>query len=443
MTSRLHSVRVSVAVLGVLACASLAAAQWPQFGGPHRNFTIATSGLAERWPEDGPPRLWHRPLGDGYATIIVDAGVLYTMYRTGADEFTVALDAATGRTLWEHKNHAPFTAQMAEYGPGPHSTPLIVGGRLFSIGANMHLHCFEAASGRVVWEQDLRAVHDGEVPGYGYACSPLAYGETIILTLGAREDQEGPLAALSQATGELVWKNAPRPKQTARQADYSAPLLIRVGGADQLVHLTTERVAGFNPADGTELWSHPHLNAQGATATMPVWDGGERLFCSAAYGTGSRLIRLRHHSAVVAAEELWHSGKLRMHHGNAVLIDGLICGSSGDFGPAFFTALDLETGKPAWRVRDFRKATCVYGAGKLILLDEDGELALATVKPGELEVHSRCRVTERVSWTAPTLVGHTLYVRDRRHIMALDVGLGSARAQLGPAEPHVPASGAG
>ena len=61
------------------------------------------------------------------------------------------------------------------------------------------------------------------------------------------------------------------------------------------------------------------------------------------------------------------------------------------------------------------------------MLDENGQLILASVSPEGIAVHSRCEVTERLSWTAPTLVDTTLYVRDRQHIMALDVGATAAK----------------
>ncbi len=129
------------------ACISLpnrtATAQWTQWGGPNRNFMTEASGLADKWPEAGPTKLWDRELGDGYSTILVDAGVLYTMYRVGEDEFTVALDAQSGKTLWEHKNASPFTNRMKQFGPGPSSTPVIAGDHLYSIGTNAVLHCFD------------------------------------------------------------------------------------------------------------------------------------------------------------------------------------------------------------------------------------------------------------------------------------------------------------
>src|SRR5687768_14281206 len=56
---------------------------WTQWGGPTRNFMVNSTGLAEKWPETGPPVLWSRPLGTGHSAILVDDNRLYTMYRAG------------------------------------------------------------------------------------------------------------------------------------------------------------------------------------------------------------------------------------------------------------------------------------------------------------------------------------------------------------------------
>ena len=84
--------------------------------------------------------------------------------------------------------------------------------------------------------------------------------------------------------------------------------------------------------------------------------------------------------------------------------------------------MNLDTGKRTWAERGYKTASCVYGDGKVIILDENGKLTLATATPEEFTAHSQCQITERHSLTPPTLVGTTLYVRDRKHIMALDVG---------------------
>src|SRR5687768_5422033 len=88
------------------ATAVAQSAGWPQWGGPRRNFMVDAKGLAPAWPENGPKRLWSRELGEGHSSIIADGSRLYTMFSRGDQEFVVALDAATGKTIWEKSNAA-------------------------------------------------------------------------------------------------------------------------------------------------------------------------------------------------------------------------------------------------------------------------------------------------------------------------------------------------
>ncbi len=411
-------------------------AGWHQWGGPNRNFMTDAGGLADKWPEEGPKKLWHRELGDGYATIVVDGDRLYTMYRVDKDEFTVALDATTGETVWEHKIASPTTPLMEQYGAGPHTTPTLVGNRLFTIGTNVVMHCYNKKTGKVLWKHDLVAEYGAPIPRRGYGCSPIAYRNTIIVGVDRKraENQEGQaddedetkkevdekvegqsLIAFSQSTGKVVWKSQDSP------ISFASPVLIDFEGEEQLVFLMQDNMMGVNPANGKLLWSLG-LTPQGANLSTPLWNGTDLLFCSSAYDSGSRVVKLTKQDGKTVPEEMWYTRKMRMHHCNAIRIGDYVYGSSGDSGPAFFMALNLETGKVAWRERGFAKATCVYADGKVILLDEDGHLALATVTPEGITVHSKCKIAERYAWAAPTLVGKTLYVRDRKHVMALDVG---------------------
>jgi hypothetical protein len=127
---------------------------WRQWGGPNRDFKVEATGLADAWPEGGPRTIWSRPLGVGHSAILAEDGRLYTMYRVGngrnkggpwdAEESVIALDAATGRTLWEHKY--PSKLEDFSFGAGPHSTPLLVGDRLFTLGTNKQ--CSRSTSAR-------------------------------------------------------------------------------------------------------------------------------------------------------------------------------------------------------------------------------------------------------------------------------------------------------
>lgn len=422
--------------LALASLAAPAAAQWTQFGGPQRNFICDAKGLADKWPDDGPKKLWTRELGDGYATIVADGGLLYTMYRIGEDEFTVALDEKTGKTVWEHKNPSPFTKLMAEFGPGPHSTPLIAGDHLYAIGTNAVMHAFDKKTGKVAWMHDLPKEFNGDVPGRGYGASPIAYKNTVIVVVDRKRDDKGEgdkeeetkdtkppegqsLMAFDQATGKVLWKAQDYP------VSYASPILIRFDGQEQLVVLMEKEIIGVNPDDGALLWHHL-TKPEGANLSTPVWIAPDMLFCSSAYDSGSRVIKLSKIDGKTVPEELWYSRKMRVHHANAIPLGDYLYGSSGDFGPAFFMGVNVKTGEIAWRERGFAKSTCVYADGKLILLDEDGQLALASATPQALTVHSKCKLTERYSWAAPTLSGTKLYLRDRKNILALELGVQDA-----------------
>ncbi|HVG28383.1 MAG TPA: PQQ-binding-like beta-propeller repeat protein [Pyrinomonadaceae bacterium] len=243
-----------VALLLCLACvAPLASAQtleWPQWGGARRDFKSDVKGLAASWPETGPRRLWARELGEGYSAIAAEGGRLFTMYRRGTQEVAVALDAASGKTLWEYAYDAPFSPDYSmENGPGPHATPLVSGGRVFVDGATGKLHALDRASGKLVWRHDLLGEFQGTLRVNGYACSPTAYRDTVIMQVGGAG---GALVAFDQRDGRVVWK-----RHDFRNSP-STPLLINVGGQDELVAFMYDAIVGVDPRDGQLLWSRPH-----------------------------------------------------------------------------------------------------------------------------------------------------------------------------------------
>jgi len=299
-----------------------------------------------------------------------------------------------------------------ENGPGPHSTPSIVGDRLFSIGVTGKLHCYDKQTGKVIWSHDLWQEFQGTKLGRGYSPSPIAYKQTIIVTVGGKGNA---LMAFNQKDGAVVWKN-----QDHSNA-HPSPILINVDGQDQLVVFMQQEIGGFDPNNGAELWRHSHPTQYGLNISTPVWGDDNLLFCSSAYNGGSRVLHLTRKDGKTEVNEIWFSNRLRIHIGNAIRIGDFIYGSSGDFGPAFFTAVEIKTGKVVWQDRSLSRACLLYADGKFIILDEDGHLALATASPTGLKVHSKVELLNHNAWTVPTLVGSKLYLRDRKVIMALEL----------------------
>lgn len=400
---------------------------WPQWGGPHRNFVSDATGLADSWPESGPPQIWNRPLGLGHSSIVAEGGRLYTMYRPGkqitrkgpweAVERVVALDAATGKTLWEYEY--PSEPLNFSFGAGPHATPLITGDLVVTVGTNKQLHAFDKTSGRVVWWHDLVKEY-GAPPTLirpavkaGYGSSPLAYNDTVILQVGGTGQAVMAFrlkdGALQWSAGDFFTAEAP-------------PILIDVDGQTQVAVLGGRSVHGLDPATGRVLWSHAHDTDGDMNNSTPVWGPDNTLFITSAYNLGSRGLRLTRKGNATEVEELWYTNRFRLMFSNAIRQGKFIYGTSGDFGPAFLGALDIETGEVAWQARGFGRSSLLYADGKAIILDEDGQLALVRLSPDGHEILARAQIFDGTAWTVPALVGTTLFARNREEVIALDLG---------------------
>ena len=413
--STLRTISVLVfALLSIPRGAALAqSGDWSQWGGPNRNFKSSVTGLATTWPASGPRKLWSRELGEGFSGIAVQSGRLFTMHRKGEQEVVVALDAASGKTLWEYCYEAPFSKEYdMSNGPGPHATPLIVGELVFTAGATSKVHCLNKQTGKPVWYHDLLKEFNGTLRVNGYSCSPLAYKNTVVMMVGG---QGNALIGFNQKDGSVAWKKLDYKNST------SSPIIINVDGQDQLVAFMFGEIVGVDPNNGDLLWSHPHETDFGLNTSTPVWGDDNLLFVSSGYNGGSRVLKLTRANGKTTVEEIWSHRLMRVHFGTCIRVGDYVYGSSGDFGPAPFTAVNIKTGKIAWRDRSFARASFVFADGHFIILDEDGYLTLALPTAEGIKVQSKVELLANLSWTAPALAGTTLYIRDRKNLMAFDL----------------------
>jgi outer membrane protein assembly factor BamB len=403
-----------VALAAALTQPLASAGDWTQWGGPDRNFMPTATGLAAKWPDAGPKQLWTRELGPGHSAVSVESGVLYTMYRKGDQDVVAALQASDGRTLWESAYDAPAKPDMLlDFGPGPHSTPLIVGDRVFVTSALVICTALDKKTGKILWSHDLMKDFNASHVGRGYGPSPIAYKDLVILPAGGKDTG---VVAYKQADGALAWKTPPM------RATQSSLILAKINGEDHLIGGMGVDRFGLDPASGEFRW-RTQVDAQSATMmSTPLFLPPDRVFFSAAYGAGSYLFQIKPKDSGYDAEKLWFDPKTKVQHATVVTDGRTIFGSSGDFGPAFLMGVDLKEGRPLWRERGFAKANLLRADGKLIILDEEGNLALATADEHGLNVISKFKPLDEKAWTVPTLVGTTLYLRDNKHIMAYEIG---------------------
>jgi outer membrane protein assembly factor BamB len=395
------------------AARGLRAVPWTQWGGPHRNFQTESSGLKDTWPAGGPPVVWKRPLGEGYSSPAVENGALYTMYGRPREEVVLAANADTGATLWEYATPMTFQSDAPEMGNGPYSTPLVVGDRLFTTGVAGRLQCLDKKTGKPLWTQQLWTEHQGSRLMYGYASSPIAYRDTVVVPVGGRGKA---VMAFRQSDGGVAWA------RNDFGNVYSSPLLIDVGGLEQLVVLMDGAVLAVNPLNGDPQWQVPFKADYSIAVSTPVWGPGNLLFVSSEYNAGTKVIELKRDGSQTSATELWSSNRLRLHHGNAMRVGDTMYFSSGGKGSqAILSAVDVRSGKIHWQERSIEKATFVWADQKLITLDQSGTLMIAHPSTQGFAIAAKATLLSTLAWTPPVLVGTRLYIRDRRTMMAVEL----------------------
>ena len=387
---------------------------WTQWGGPHRNFQTEATGIKESWAASGPPVVWQRPLGEGYSSPSVEDGVLYTMYGRPRQEVVLAANAEDGKTLWEYTTPMTFQSDAPEMGNGPYATPLIVGDRVFTAGVAGRLQCLEKKTGKLLWTQQLWTDHHGSRLMYGYASSPIAFRDMIIVPVGGSGKA---VMAFRQTDGSVAWS------QNNYGNVYSSPILIDVSGLEQVALVMDGYVIGVNPHNGNLQWQVPFKADYSIAVATPVWGPDNLLFVSSEYNAGSKVIELKRNGLQTIATELWSSNRLRLHHGNAMRIGDAIYFSSGGKGSqAILSAVDARSGRIHWQERSIEKATFVWADQKLITLDQDGNLMIAHPSPQGFKIAAKAPLLTHLSWTPPVLVGTRLFIRDRKTLMAVDLG---------------------
>jgi outer membrane protein assembly factor BamB len=413
--------RIAILAGAILVGAAAAAAfapdeNWRVWGGPRRDFITAAASQApatQKWLATPPRKLWERPLGDGYSAIAVEDGVLYTAYRKDANDVVIALEAGTGKPVWEFSYAAPFRNGYSErVGPGPYAMPQVVGNRVVTASGIGLIHSLEKKTGRPIWSWDLYKNAGGDALEFGYSSHPLPYRDSLIVVAGGRKSA---VLRLRQSDGTAVWQ------KLKLQNAHSSPLLIDVDGQPQVAILLANEIVGVDPESGDLLWRHPHKTNNGLAVSTPVWAPGNLLFLSTAYEGGARALKLTRSGGTTTVQELWHNPRVQVHFGSAIRQGGFVYVSSGQ-SVGLLTAVQLDTGRVAWQARDFVKAQLLSDGGRLIILDEDGNLGLGLASPERFQALAKWPILKSLAWTPPTLAGNRLYLRDRRVIMALDLG---------------------
>jgi outer membrane protein assembly factor BamB len=400
-----HVVR-SLAPCLTLCAASALASDWPQFLGPHRDGTTPDGRLAEGWLRGELRLVWRAEVGEGYSGLAVAAERLFGMEKAGADERVFARAAADGSLVWTARTGRSPTDVYG--GLGPRGTPAVDGERVFALGAQGDLFALDASSGRVAWRRSLASELGWRPPAEGTSSSPLVADGRVYVLVGGSGGRA--LAALDRSSGRTLWTS-----QDDRTS-YASPVRWDVDGVGQALFLAGSALFAVEPATGRLFWKYPWPTYDSVNAATPLVLPPDRVFVSSGYDQGAALLRVRRREGGgLAFEEIWRNREMKNHFNNSVHAEGVLYG----FDDALLTAVDAETGRRLWRERGFGKGSLVKVGRYLVVLTEDGEVALLDPSPEGARVVKRRQALSGRAWTPPSVAGGRVYLRGLSELVCL------------------------
>jgi outer membrane protein assembly factor BamB len=353
--------------------------------------------------------LWKINVGAGASGVAVCGGRLYTMGNVQNQDVVYALDAETGHEIWRYSYPCKFEGRSFEGGTA--STPATDGRFVYTLSHTGLLLALDAATGTKVWEVNLPRDAGGHAGQWGYAGSPLIEGKLLIVDAGGNGSAN---LALDRATGKIAWKSG------SGNAGYSSAVAFTLAGKRLVTIFRASGVVGIDPADGTELWRIAWPTLYECAAATPVVEG-DKIFISSGYGPGQDgVIQLDGLHAAV----LWRNASLKNHTATSVIWKGCIYGIDGQVNNAnaALKCLDLQTGAEKWSYRGLGAGTLILAAGKLLVLGEKGDLAVAPAVPEGFTPTSQAHVIDGHCWIEPVLSHGRLYVKSNQgDLVCLDL----------------------
>jgi outer membrane protein assembly factor BamB len=452
----------ALAVLAAgLASSATRADDWPQWLGPQRDGVWRETGILKTFPKDGPKVRWRAEVGMGYAGPAVAGGKVYVTDRVlGKDgknpanpfsreevpgkERVLCLDAANGKQLWKYEY--PCTYQIS-YPAGPRTTPVVAGGKVYTLGAMGDLLCLDADKGTLIWSKNFPKDYDAPVPMWGFSSSPLLEGDKLICLVGG---QGSTVVAFNKDTGKEVWKAL-----SAQEIGYCPPMIFEAGGKRQLIVWHPTALVSLEPETGKVYWSEK--SKAGANMTIPTpRKAGDLLLVSCFY-SGSMMLKLDKEKP--AAEVLW-KGKHFLQPRNGVSetpkgSDGLHCVLStpvikdgyiyGVCSYGQLRCLKADTGERVWEslkatggdTERWANAFIVEQDDRYFLFNEHGDLIIARLTPKGYEEVSRAHILDPtnkmaggafsrkanrlVLWSHPAFADKAMFARNDKELVCVSL----------------------
>ncbi len=370
--------------MGLFVSLPVFAGNWPQWRGPQGTGVSTERNLPLRWSTNENVR-WRVPLPErGNSTAIVwDQNVFLT--QAEASRRTVrCFNRKDGTLLWQSGITYREKEASHETNPLCSASPVTDGERVIASFASAGLFCYDLG-GTELWHRDLgKQAHI-----WGNGASPIIHGELCILNFGPGERTF--LIAINKRTGDTVWqvdepggsfgdsKPGEKPNWVG---SWSTPIVIALGGREEMMMSWPKRVVAYDPRTGKELWTCSGLNP--LVYTSPLYDDG-MVVAMGGFSGMALAVKAGGSGDVTETHRLWHHPRTKQRIGSGVIADGHIYILND---PGVAECYELKSGKLIWEQRlaglgpdNSSWSSVVLADGRLYAINHSGDTFVLKASP--------------------------------------------------------------
>ncbi|QDV47195.1 outer membrane biogenesis protein BamB [Stieleria neptunia] len=395
---------------------SLASAPWPAFRGSDRSGVIRGVTLQSDWDSAPPTQIWKQRIGPGWSSFSVAANRLYTQEQRGDMEAVICLDADTGTMIWDFTYPSRFWEAIA--GAGPRATPTIADEGIFALGADGILLRLDAVNGKEIWRRDLKQDADRKPPTWGFSASPLVTDSLVIVHAGGAGDKG--LFAYDVESGEIVWS------VPSGNHSYSSAQLATFDDRRGVLMLSNDGLQFVSVSDGQTIWQH-EWKLENYRALQPLVVGPTVYFTTSTQEGTRRLTAARGDNGAWEIADDWTTRDMKSDYNDYVYYDGNLYGFDG----GVFACVDGQTGKRHWKRGRYGNGQCLLldDSGQLLIATERGEVVLVDASPEKLDETAKFQAIEGKTWNHPVLIGSRLYIRNAQEAACYQLAVVAGNAE--------------
>jgi len=410
------TVLILATILLLPAATATAGENWPQFRGPTGDGHSDAVGLPIKFGETENV-VWKTAIhGRAHSSPVIWADQIWMTTATtdGKQMFAVCVDRETGRIVYDLKlftnDELQITHAMNSYAS---PTPVIEPGRVYISFGTYGIACLDTKTGRTVWSRrDLNCDHFR-----GPGSSPVLFGDLLIQHYDGFDVQF--VVALDKTTGKIVWKSDRNTDFANDNGDlhkaFCTPIVIEVGGRQQLISPGAQAAMAYDPLTGKELW---RVCWSGHSSSSRPLFGHGLVFLNTGFAKAQLwAVRPDGQGDVSDTHVAWRLSRSVPCKPSPVLVDDWIF-MVDDGGIA--SCVEAHTGDVVWSQRlggDY-SASPICAQGRIYFSSHQGDVTVIEAAP-QFKLLAKNRFDEGFM-ASPAVAGKALFLRTSGHLYRIE-----------------------